>query len=78
LKVKMLVAISGTRGGADWPPIGDVLEVSDDEGAQMCAGGLAEPVADTPKAETAVAPEPQKRSGLTTENVPTRSGKGKA
>jgi hypothetical protein len=74
----MKVAISGTRAGADWPPIGDVLEVSDDEGAQMCAGGLAEPVADTGKVEKADALEPEKRSGLTTENAPTRGSKQKA
>ena len=72
----MLVAISGTRGGADWPPIGGELEVSDDEGAQMVAGGLAKPVVDTGKVETATAPEAEKR-GLTTENAPTKAPKTK-
>jgi hypothetical protein len=78
VKVKMLVGMSGSRGGEDWPPLGGVLEVDDEEGAQLCAGGLAEPVADTGKVEKADAPEPEKRSGLTTENAPTRGSKQKA
>ena len=46
MKVKLLVGMSGTRNGEDWPPQGAEMEVSDSEGAQLCAGGLAEPVAE--------------------------------
>jgi hypothetical protein len=55
MKIRMRVSVSGTRGdGTEWPPAGEVAEVGDDEGAQLCAGGLAEPVAEkaSDKAET--------------------------
>jgi hypothetical protein len=57
----MKVGISGTRSGVDWPQRGEILECDDDEGAQLCAGGLAEPVYEPEPVETAVAPEPEKR-----------------
>lgn len=66
MKVRMRVGISGTRSGADWPQRGQILECDDAEGAQLCAGGLAEPVVED-RTETAVAPEPEKR---TAEDVP--------
>jgi len=40
--VRMLVSISGTRNGADWPPRGGLLELPDDEAASMVMSGLAE------------------------------------
>lgn len=61
MKVRMKVGMSGTRNGEDWPPLGGELEVDDDEGAQLCAGGLAEPVAEPEKVETAVAPKAETR-----------------
>ena len=58
----MRVAISGTRNGASWPPIGGEIDVGDDEGAQLCAAGMAVPVAEIRgKVETAVAPTPELR-----------------
>lgn len=64
MKVRMKVGISGTRGGQDWPGIGEILEVDDIEGGQLCAGGLAEPVADTDAdVERAVAPAAETRRG---------------
>lgn len=79
MKVKMVVSISGTRGGVDWPPAGSVLEVSDEEGAQLCAGQLAVPVDDKDAdVEKAVAPEAETRKGpLTTESGPTRTSRTK-
>jgi len=61
VKVKLLVGMSGTRNGEDWPPQGAEMEVSDSEGAQLCAGGLAEPVAEPEKVEKAVAPKAETR-----------------
>ena len=55
MKILMKVAVSGTRNGVPWPPRGAVLDVDDNEGAQLCAGGLAEPVPDD-QVETAVPP----------------------
>ena len=53
----MLVGISGGRGdGTPWPDVGGELDVSDDEGAQLCASGLAAPVAQDAPVETAVPP----------------------
>jgi hypothetical protein len=45
MKVRMRVGISGTIDGQDWPAVGGEIEVSNVEGADMCARGLAEPVA---------------------------------
>jgi hypothetical protein len=44
MKVQMKVVMSGTRNGANWPLPGEELEVPDEEGANMCANGLAIPV----------------------------------
>ena len=54
----MKVSISGSRNGVDWPQSGETLVVSDDEGAQLCANGLADPVAVKRPVERAVAPAP--------------------
>lgn len=64
MKIRMKVDLSGLRDGRPWPPRGEVAEVPDVEGADLCAAGAAEPVADPPaeKAETAKAPEPEKRA----------------
>jgi hypothetical protein len=45
MKIRMKVYVSGTHDGVDWPRIGDVAEVDDEVGADMCAHGLADPVA---------------------------------
>ena len=58
----MRAAISGTRNGATWPPIGGEIEVGDEEGAELCAAGMATPVAEIRgKVETAVAPQAELR-----------------
>jgi len=52
--VRMLVSISGTRDGQDWPARGGLLEVAEGEAAALVAGGLAEAVVPEPGAiETA-------------------------
>jgi len=55
MKVLMRVGISGTRSGVDWPQPGQILECDDAEGAQLCAAGLAIPVAEQ-QTERAVVP----------------------
>lgn len=60
MQVKLKVSISGTRDGAEWPPVGFPIDLPDGEAAQMIAAGLAvecaAPVetatADTSKLET--------------------------
>lgn len=76
MKIRMKVQISGTRNGQTWPPYNEVLEVGDEEGAELCAAGMAVPVADD-GVETAVAPDAEKR-GLTTADVPTKTTRRKA
>jgi hypothetical protein len=62
VKIQMLVGMSGSLDGQPYPPRGGEFEVSDVAGAQLCAKGLAKPVAEKDdKVEKAVAPEPEKR-----------------
>lgn len=46
--VRMLVSISGTRDGQDWPARGGLLEVADAEAVALVSGGLAEQVVPEP------------------------------
>lgn len=62
MKVKMRVDVSGAFNGVAWPPRGEVVEVSDEHGVDLCASGIAEPVADAGPVETATAPEAEKRT----------------
>lgn len=58
----MLVEVSGTRGDGQqqWPPKGDVIDLPDEEGADLVKAGLAEPVKDD-KVEKATAPKAETR-----------------
>lgn len=64
--VTMLVTISGTRDGADWPRRGQVLNLPDGEAADLIAAGLAEPAgvesAAAEPAESAAMPKARKRT----------------
>lgn len=62
MKIRMKVDVSGVRDGQPWPPRGEEVEVGDQEGADLCAAGIAEPVAAVESVEKAVAPEPEKRT----------------
>lgn len=68
MRVRMKVDVSGTRAGHEWPPRGSVIDLPDDEAADYCRAGMAEPVAvfDTPETatpdaepETATPPKPE-------------------
>ena len=59
MKVRMLIGISGGRGdGTPWPHPGGELVVSDEEGAALCAGRMAVPVAEEDPAELREAESP--------------------
>jgi hypothetical protein len=60
MRVKMKVDISGTRDGRPWPQRGEVVEVADQEGADLCAAKMAEPVVDD-GVEVSTPPEPESR-----------------
>lgn len=58
MKIRMKVAVSGTRNGRPWPPIGEEVDLPDHEAKEYCSAGLADPVAvkkDADAAEKAVA-----------------------
>lgn len=48
----MKVWVSGSRNGRPWPAPGEDAVVGAQEGADMCAAGLAEPVAERQRVET--------------------------
>lgn len=48
MNVRLLVSISGTRDGQDWPPAGSVVDLPADEAEHLVAAGLAAAQADTP------------------------------
>lgn len=55
MKVRMGIAMSGSRNGQPWPTRGEVVDLPDSEGADLCASGVASPVTED-EAETAVPP----------------------
>lgn len=69
----MKVDVSGTRNGQAWPRQGEVVDVGDQEGADLCAAGMATPVA-VDKTEKAVPEAAEER--LTTRSGPTRRKQG--
>jgi len=73
MRVRMRVAISGSRNGEDWPPAGGEIDLPDEEAAHLIAQGLAaEPSDEDDEAgepETAVPSD-------TSEKRPARSRKG--
>jgi len=62
VKVTLKVDVSGSRDGQPWPRRGSLVDLPDQEAADLCAAGLAEPVASRPKAEKAVAPDAEQRA----------------
>ena len=42
MKVKMLIKISGTRDGQDWPEVGGEIDLPKAEAEQMIANGQVE------------------------------------
>jgi hypothetical protein len=77
VKVQIKGDISGSRDGVPWPKRGETMELPDDEGAALCASGLAVPAAETDdEVETAVpADDSEERAdGLTKETAEALTG----
>lgn len=76
--IRMKADVSGARNGVPWPRRGGTLDVPDAEGADLCAAGIAEPVAASPTAaESATVPddsekrtEPEPKAALTSDTGP--------
>lgn len=56
MKVRIISQPTGLLNGKDWPAAGETMDVPDVVGADLCASGAAEPVAEKPKAEKRPAP----------------------
>ena len=70
MKVRMLAAISGTRNGAAYPPVGGVLELKPgDEASDLIVNGYAELVEDPTVIETAEIAPPE-NAARTTKPIP--------
>lgn len=59
MHIVMRLKITGTRDGADWPPVGGELEVPDDEGADLIRNGYALP-ADEPHTRALIEPDTER------------------
>lgn len=70
----LLGDVSGTRDGQAWPPRGSVVELPDDEAAQLCRTQMARPVVETEMVEKAVIDDAdvERRAPLTTKTGPAR------
>lgn len=55
MKVRMIVGMSGTRGGQDWPGVGSTLDVDEAEARQLIAARIAVPVVED-RVETTTMP----------------------
>ena len=69
-KVEMLVYISGSRDGVDWPAAGETIDVPAQEAAELIANGFArapegKSVKDEPERATARRKPETRVSGLT-------------
>lgn len=57
MRVRLLVQLTGTRDGVEWPERGAEVDLPNGEAAEMVAAGLAEAVAPTREAATAAPAE---------------------
>ncbi|MFI6560392.1 hypothetical protein [Streptomyces sp. NPDC050534] len=68
MKIRMKADVSGSRDGEPWPPRGGTLVLPDEEGAALCASGIAEPVSDD-KVEKAVPDDDSEKRGAPKEET---------
>jgi len=69
VRVTMLIKVTGTRNGADWPDIGEDIELPEDEAYALIRGHNAKPapepveraIEDEPASEAAVVPTPRRK-----------------
>ena len=58
MRVRMKLAISGTRNDRPWPPVGGVIDLPEGEAVDLCRADLAEPAKAAPRERaTRAAPE---------------------
>ena len=69
MKVQMVVRISGSRNGVDWPQVGGVFDVPDAEGYDLIFSGIARVPVKRVETATARTPETATRKGLTKKDI---------
>lgn len=61
MKVRIKVRPTGLLNGRDWPDVGEVLDVEDHHGADMCAAGIGEPVVEDQVEKAVPSKKPETR-----------------
>ena len=76
MKVRIVNRPTGLLNGREWPEVGEVLEVEDHHGADMCAAGIGEPVVEdkVEKAVPAKKAETRKSGAVQDSDVSAASG----
>jgi len=64
MRVKLLVHISGTRNGENWPGYGQEVDLPDLEARELISAGMAQPVTTFRNSEKAVPVRAETRSPL--------------
>jgi hypothetical protein len=57
MRIRMRVKISSTRDGVEWPDKDGIVDLPDEEAAQLVQAGVAEPGPELPAEETATPPD---------------------
>lgn len=81
MKVRMLVTMSGTRNGKEWPPRGNTIDLPDDEATQLCRANMAIPspeidVETTTRSDVAVETRTAPSPAVTEKPLTTKTGPG--
>lgn len=74
MQVRLLVSLSGTRDGEEWPPAGTVVDLPDATAVHMLDGGLAEPVRAAAPESAAVAVTTETAAATVRPSRRTRNG----
>ena len=61
MRVKLIVQLSGTRDGAEWPARGETVDLPDDEAVSLLGAGIAVPLGEAPVESAAVDTRPKGR-----------------
>jgi hypothetical protein len=76
MKVRIVNRPTGLLNGRDWPLVGEVLEVEDNVGADMCASGIGEPVVDDKVEKAVPTKKAETRKGGTAQASDASAGSG--
>jgi hypothetical protein len=77
MKLKMLIAFSGTHDGEEWPPVGGIVDITHEgEAANMVRLGYAEPVQakPAPVVESVEKAPPENAAKRTAKPAPRKGG----